>query len=117
MLRQLALDALDKRGNIEGAAAFAAFVPLARRAKATRATSAFQAAYNLLDMLGEQPSPDPVRDGRAPARSTGLCGHAERGRSAARQRSWLSRHGLLGADPVRRDARALDWYEHHPQRA
>ncbi len=63
VLRQLALDALEKRGNIEGAAAFAAFVPLARRANVTKATSAFQAAYNLLDMLGEQPSADPVRDG------------------------------------------------------
>jgi tetraprenyl-beta-curcumene synthase len=64
VLRQLALDALDKRSNIEGAAAFAAFVPLTRRANVARATSAFQAAYNLLDMLGEQPSPDPVLDGQ-----------------------------------------------------
>ena len=64
VLRQLALDALDKRGNIEGAAAFAAFVLPSRRTSVTKATSAFQAAYNLLDMLGEQPSPDPVLDGR-----------------------------------------------------
>ena len=64
VLRQLALAALaEKRGNIEGAAAFAAFAPTSRRGKVTKATSAFQAAYNLLDMLGEQPSADPVRDG------------------------------------------------------
>ena len=63
-LRRFALEALAKRGNIEGAAAFAALAPRARRGEVTRATSAFQAAYNLLDMLGEQPSADPIRDGR-----------------------------------------------------
>jgi tetraprenyl-beta-curcumene synthase len=89
-LRQLALEALAKRGNIEGAAAFAAFVPRARRGEATLATSAFQSAYNLLDMLGEQPSDDPVRDGRR------------------------LHEGLVYAlDPA---ATRLDWYEHHPQR-
>jgi tetraprenyl-beta-curcumene synthase len=103
-LRQLALAALAKRGNIEGAAAFAAFAPRATRAQATKAASAFQAAYNLLDMLGEQPSADPVLDGRrlhealvyalTPADST----DAPRGREG---------------DPL---STPLDWYEHHPQR-
>ncbi len=89
-LRQLALEALAKRGNIEGAAAFAAFAPHARRGAATRATSAFQGAYNLLDMLGEQPSADPVRDGRR-----------------------LHEALVYALDPA---AVPLDWYEHHPQR-
>ncbi len=64
-LRALALATLgEKRANIEGAAAFAALTPLRRLGAVTHATSAFQAAYNLLDMLGEQPSPDPVADGQ-----------------------------------------------------
>lgn len=89
-LRRLALAALEKRGNIEGAAAFAAFAPARRRARVTTATSAFQAAYNLLDMLGEQPSPDPIRDGRR-----------------------LHEALVYALDP---HAAPLDWYEHHPQR-
>jgi tetraprenyl-beta-curcumene synthase len=91
VLRDLALAALgEKRGNIEGAAAFAAFAPRARRGEAVRAASAFQAAYNLLDMLGEQPSADPVRDG---------------------ERLHNALLFALGSHAV-----ALDWYEHHPQR-
>lgn len=102
VLRQLALAALsEKRGNIEGAAAFAAFAPWARRGAATKATSAFQAAYNLLDMLGEQPSADPVRDG-------------ERLHNALLfALGWPSpTPSVDGVDP---GVRALDWYEHHPQ--
>jgi tetraprenyl-beta-curcumene synthase len=89
-LRQLAMAALAKRGNMEGAAAFAAFAPLRHRGAATRAASAFQCAYNLLDMLGEQPSADPVRDGRR------------------------LHEGLVYA--LTPGAPRLDWYEHHPQR-
>ncbi len=117
VLRQLALDALDKRGNIEGAAAFAAFVPLSRRTNVTRATSAFQAAYNLLDMLGEQPSPDPVRDGR---RLHEALVYAVTPRGSAPPLG--SEIGVLDTDSFGADtraagqARALDWYEYHPQR-
>jgi tetraprenyl-beta-curcumene synthase len=117
VLRQLALDALDKRGNIEGAAAFAAFVPLARRANVTRATSAFQAAYNLLDMLGEQPSPDPVLDGQRLHEAL-VYAVAPRGTTAPLG----SEVGALDTDSSGTDlcttggARALDWYAHHPQR-
>jgi tetraprenyl-beta-curcumene synthase len=117
VLRQLALDALDKRGNIEGAAAFAAFVPLARRADVTRATSAFQAAYNLLDILGEQPSPDPVLDGR---RLHEALVYAVTPKGATAPHG--SEVGSLDTDSSSADgcttegARALDWYEHHPQR-
>ena len=55
VLREEALQALAKRGNIEGAAAFATLVPKARRRAVTRALVAFQAAYNYVDMLAEQP--------------------------------------------------------------
>jgi tetraprenyl-beta-curcumene synthase len=57
-LRRLALAALDKRGNMEGAAAFGAFVRWGHRRDVVRALVAFQAIYNHLDMLAEQPSED-----------------------------------------------------------
>lgn len=90
-LRRLVLGALrEKRTNIEGAAAFAALAPRTQRARLTHALSSFQAAYNLLDMLGEQPSPDPVADGQRLHEAL-LCALAP------------------GSTP-------LDWYEFHPQR-
>ena len=64
MLRQVVVDALRKWGNIEGASAFAAFVPRRHRAAAARAMVCFQAAYNYLDMLSELPNTDPVANGR-----------------------------------------------------
>jgi tetraprenyl-beta-curcumene synthase len=90
VLRRLALDALGKRGNIEGAAAFAAFVPRRQRHAAVRALVAFQSAYNYLDMLAEQPSADPVGNGRR-----------------------LHEALLAALDPV---AVALDYYELCPWR-
>jgi tetraprenyl-beta-curcumene synthase len=63
-LRRLALASLAKRGNMEGAAAFAAFVPWRARASAIRALVAFQAIYNYADLLAEQPSEDPVGNAR-----------------------------------------------------
>jgi tetraprenyl-beta-curcumene synthase len=55
-LKGLALRALrDERGNLEGAAAFAAFVPRAHRTKVARAAMAFQAAYDYADAISEQP--------------------------------------------------------------
>jgi tetraprenyl-beta-curcumene synthase len=105
VLRRLALEALAKRTNIEGAAAFAAFAPRARRAEVTRATGAFQAAYNLLDMLGEQPSPDPVVDGRRLHEALVYAVTPQGG------------SGPLGSGPGDEGATApLDWYEHHPER-
>jgi tetraprenyl-beta-curcumene synthase len=59
-LRQLALASLAKRGNMEGAAAFATFVPWRARGSVIRALVAFQAIYNYADLLAEQPSEDPV---------------------------------------------------------
>jgi tetraprenyl-beta-curcumene synthase len=49
-----ALEALEKRGNMEGAAAFATFVPREHRAAVVRATVAFQTVYNHLDTISEQ---------------------------------------------------------------
>jgi tetraprenyl-beta-curcumene synthase len=52
-LRSRALAALSERGNMEGAAAFATFVPASARGVVISATVAFQAAYNHLDALSE----------------------------------------------------------------
>jgi tetraprenyl-beta-curcumene synthase len=59
-LRELALAALDKRANLEGAGAFAALAPRRTRAAALRALLAFQSIYNHADMLAEQPAADPT---------------------------------------------------------
>jgi tetraprenyl-beta-curcumene synthase len=64
LLRRVVVDALHKWGNIEGATAFAAFVPARRRTAAVRAMACFQAAYNYLDMLTELPNTDPTVNGR-----------------------------------------------------
>jgi tetraprenyl-beta-curcumene synthase len=88
-LRRLALEALGKRGNIEGAAAFAAFAPWRRRRVTVCALVAFQSAYNYADALAEQPSADPVR-------------------SARRLHDALR----VALDPA---AVHLDYLEHHPQ--
>lgn len=90
LLRRTALEAQRKWGNVEGAAAFAAFVPHRHRAAAARAMMCYQAAYDYLDILGEQPSADPVANGR-------------------RLHSAL----LVALDP---DAPHLDYYEHNVQR-
>jgi hypothetical protein len=64
-LRRLALENLRaERGNLDGAAAFAAFVPREHRGSAIRAQVAFQVIYDYLDSLAEEPSEDPVRNGR-----------------------------------------------------
>jgi tetraprenyl-beta-curcumene synthase len=87
LLRQAALDALAKRSNVEGAAAFAAAVRGRRRGAVVRALVAFQAIYDYVDVLAELPSPDPVANAR-------------------------SLHGalLVALDP---DAEHLDYYAHH----
>ena len=64
LLRTLALAAEDDGGNVEGAAAFAAFVPRSQRAAVVRGLVAYQSTYNYLDVLTEQPSADPVAGGR-----------------------------------------------------
>jgi tetraprenyl-beta-curcumene synthase len=64
VLRSLALEALSKRGNMEGAALFAVLAPRDQRRETVRALVAFQTAYNYLDALAEQSSADPVANGR-----------------------------------------------------
>jgi tetraprenyl-beta-curcumene synthase len=124
VLRRVALEALSKRSDIEGATAFAAFAPLRRHADATLAAAAFQAAYSLLDMLGEQPSADPVADGRrlhealvyaiSPQEVLGAEG-GKRGEPGL-GRAQSGGPGLEGREPAGAGAGRLDWYEHHPQR-
>jgi len=52
-----------ERGNLEGAAAYAVLVPRAYRARVVRAVVAFQATYDYVDTLAEQPSCDPIANG------------------------------------------------------
>lgn len=60
VLRDLAREALGKRGNIEGAALFATMAPRAHRRELVRALVCFQLAYNYLDVLGERPTDHPT---------------------------------------------------------
>ncbi|MGH2878746.1 MAG: DUF2600 family protein [Solirubrobacteraceae bacterium] len=56
VLRALAENALRaERGNLEGAAAMATFVPRAQQSAVVRAMVAFQAAYDYVDAVSEQP--------------------------------------------------------------
>lgn len=64
-LRRIALQAhREKRGNLEGAAAFAAFAQPAGRHAAVRAVVAYQTMFDYLDNLSEEPSEDPIANGR-----------------------------------------------------
>lgn len=64
-LRRLALSTqAAERGNLEGAAAFAVLAPRGQRPRVIRAAVAFQATYDFVDALVEQPSPDPLANGR-----------------------------------------------------
>jgi tetraprenyl-beta-curcumene synthase len=64
-LRNLALLTQgEERGNLEGAAAFAVLAPRAHRAHVVRAAVAFQATYDYVDTLAEQPCPDPIANGQ-----------------------------------------------------
>jgi tetraprenyl-beta-curcumene synthase len=89
-LRAAALDALASRGNMEGAALFAVLAPHARRAETVRALVAFQAVYGYLDSLAEQPSADPITNGRR------------------------LHEALL--DALEPGGSHADYYAHHPQR-
>jgi tetraprenyl-beta-curcumene synthase len=63
-LRSFALEAIDrKRGNLEGAAAFASLVPRTARPSVVKALVACQAICDYLDLLSEQPTHDPVANG------------------------------------------------------
>lgn len=80
-VRPLAVQALAKRANMEGAAAFATFAPGRRRKDVVRATVAFQSAYNHADLLSERPVADAVLRSRAlhaalPAALTATAGRS-----------------------------------------
>jgi tetraprenyl-beta-curcumene synthase len=64
-LRHLALAALrGERGNLEGAGAFATFSPRPHRAGVLTGVVAFQAVYDYVDALSEQPSLHPAANTR-----------------------------------------------------
>jgi len=91
VLRRIALRMqAGKRGNVEGAAAYAAFARLPARSAVSRAQVSFQTAYDYVDMLSEGTSSDPVANGRQLHRA------------------------LLSAAEM--DAPARDYYEHCPLR-
>ncbi len=63
-LRRAALQALhSKRGNLEGAVAFAAITTRTDRLTSARAMAAYQAAFDYLDSLCEMPHADPIANG------------------------------------------------------
>lgn len=62
-----------KRGNLEGAAAFAAFAPRSRRAAVIRAQVALQGIYDYVDTLSEQPHPDPISNSHQLHQALGLA--------------------------------------------
>jgi tetraprenyl-beta-curcumene synthase len=53
----------DKRRHAEGAAAFAIIAPSPARPRVVRCLVAFQAMYDYLDTISEQPGTDPLLDG------------------------------------------------------
>jgi len=64
-LRHLALDSQHaKRRSLEGAVAFAAFVPRATQRPVIAALTAYQIIFDYLDTVAEQPNPDPITNGR-----------------------------------------------------
>jgi len=90
-LREQALAALtEKAANAEATGVLACLAPRRGRATLIRASTALQVAVDYLDSLGEQPGPDPLRDG-------------------------LQLHGALAA-ALAPGAQTGDWYAHHPQR-
>lgn len=90
VLRVTARKALAKRGNIDGAALFAALAPATHRAATVRALVAYQSAYNYLDTLSELGSADPVTNA-----------------------DQLHQALLSALDP---DAAHVDYYRHNPER-
>jgi tetraprenyl-beta-curcumene synthase len=91
VLRELAVDAVTRKaGNAEATAVLSILAPRRSRRTVIRAATALQVAVDYLDSLGEEPGPDPLRDG-------------------------LALHGALAAalDP---GAKEENWYVHHPYR-
>lgn len=90
-LREQALAGLtDKAANAEATGVLAGLAPRRSRRAVIRASTALQVAVDYLDGLGEQPGPEPLRDG-------------------------LELHSALAAalEPA---GEARNWYAFHPQR-
>jgi tetraprenyl-beta-curcumene synthase len=65
-LRKAALNALRTKSDLlEGAVAFAVFVPSAACRDVVRAIAAFEIAFDYLDNIVEMPNPDPVLNSRS----------------------------------------------------
>jgi tetraprenyl-beta-curcumene synthase len=91
VLRRLALDSQHaKRKSLEGAVAFAAFVPRPGRRPVIRALTAYQVIFDYLDTLSEQPNADPIVNGRQ-----------------------LNQALLTAVEP---QSSSLDYYAHHSHR-
>lgn len=91
ILRRAAVTALtDKAGNAEATAVLAVLAPPPSRRAVLRISSALQVAIDYLDVLGEEDSPDPLKDG-------------------------LQLHRALSA-ALSPGATAEDWYRHHPRK-
>lgn len=89
VLREQAVDAVTRKaGNAEATAVLSILAPRRSRGAVIRASTALQVAVDYLDSLGEDPGPDPLRDG-------------------------LELHGSLAAalDP---GGEKGSWYAHHP---
>jgi len=66
LLRHAAVETIaHERGNLEGAAAFAAYTPRRSRRAAIEAVVSFQAMFDYADTLAEQPAPDPAANARS----------------------------------------------------
>jgi tetraprenyl-beta-curcumene synthase len=64
-LREAAFGALATKSDVlEGAVAFAAFVPKRTRLDVVRAIAALEIAFDYLDNIVELPNPDPIRNSR-----------------------------------------------------
>jgi len=90
LLRRSALATIaGESANAEAAAAFATLAPRRQRRAAVELLVAWQLMYDYLDTLGEQPAPDPRRDGLQLHRALAVA---------------------LGAQ-----APSVDFYAHHPR--
>ena len=126
VLRALAFDAQRKRGNIEGAAAFAAFASRPDRSAVVRALVAFQAAYDYLDVLAEQPQDDPVAGARGLHEAllvalgrAGTGSQLDPAATACDPAGWVgtkSRAVLGRVGTVSQAARQPDYYAQYPWR-
>jgi tetraprenyl-beta-curcumene synthase len=100
-LRTLALTKLRTEGfNAEVAATLATLAPRPRRALTVQAIVALQVLYDYLDGLTEQPTPDPLRDGRR--LSTAFTDALEDTRACT------------GDAPGGASRSAGDYFRHHP---